>query len=94
MFNLIKMNLYRMTHAVSTWVIAIVTVLYAFLQFGALKLMMDDPLHMFDGFRREGFPMRINIWGEDFHWVDPKSWPWRLQHNDYNPAGMGWLIMM
>jgi len=49
MFNLIKMNLYRMTHAVSTWVIAIVTVLYAFLQFGALKLMMDDPLHMFDG---------------------------------------------
>lgn len=57
-------------------------------------ILLSIPLHMFDGFRREGFPMRINIWGEDFHWVDPKPWPWRLQHNGYNPAGMGWLIMM
>lgn len=48
MFNLIRMNLYRMKHAVSTWVIVIVAICFAFLQFGSLKLLMDDPFHMFD----------------------------------------------
>ena len=49
MFNLIKMNLYRMSRAVSTWVIAIITVCFAFMQFGSLKLIFDDPFNMFDG---------------------------------------------
>ena len=47
MFNLIKMNLYRMSRAVSTWVMAIVAVLFGILQFSSLKLMQDDPLNMF-----------------------------------------------
>ncbi|MBR5426597.1 MAG: hypothetical protein K6E26_01680 [Clostridiales bacterium] len=49
MFNLIKMNLYRMSRAVSTWVMAIVAVLFGIMQFSSLKLMLDDPLNMFDG---------------------------------------------
>ena len=49
MYNLIKMNLYRMSRAVSTWVIAIVMVFFAFMQFGSLKLIFDDPFNMFDG---------------------------------------------
>ncbi len=49
MFNLIKMNLYRMSRAVSTWVMAIVAVLFGILQFSSLKLMLDDPLNMFNG---------------------------------------------
>ena len=49
MFNLIKMNLYRMTRAVSTWVLVIVIAAFGMLQFGTLKLMMDDPFNMFDG---------------------------------------------
>lgn len=48
MLNLIKMNMYRMRHAVSTWVIAIVTIVFAFMQFGSLKLLLDDPFNMFD----------------------------------------------
>ena len=49
MFNLIKMNLYRMSRAVSTRVIAIVMVCFALLQFGSLKLIFDDPFNMFSG---------------------------------------------
>lgn len=51
------------------------------------------PLSAFDGFRREGFPMRMNIFGSRFHWVDPQKWPVRLQHGDFNPAGAGWLFL-
>ena len=47
MFNLIKMNLYRMVHAVSTWVLAIVAALLAFLDFGIMKIMVDDPFKLF-----------------------------------------------
>ena len=38
-----------MSRAVSTWVIAIITVCFAFMQFGSLKLIFDDPFNMFDG---------------------------------------------
>ncbi len=38
-----------MSRAVSTWVIAIVTVCFAILQFFSLKLIFDDPFNMFDG---------------------------------------------
>ncbi|MBQ6596933.1 MAG: hypothetical protein IJH79_05210 [Lentisphaeria bacterium] len=56
-------------------------------------LHLTVPLDLFEGFRREGFPMRMNIFCRDhFHWVDPQLWPSRLQHGDFNPAGTGWLI--
>ncbi|MBO4632696.1 MAG: hypothetical protein J5858_12300, partial [Lentisphaeria bacterium] len=57
-------------------------------------LLLAIPLNLFDGFRRSGFPMRLNIFSkeEHFHWVDPKLWPARLQHGDFNPAGTGWLV--
>ena len=51
---------------------------------------------LFDGFYREGFPMRMNIWSYDhpeIHWVEPKLWKSRLLHSDFNPAGAGWLIL-
>ena len=56
-------------------------------------LHLTVPLDLFEGFRREGSPMRMNIFSKDFfHWVDPQLWPSRLQHGDFNPAGTGWLI--
>ena len=48
MINLIKMNLYRMSRAVSTWVMAIVIAVFGFMQFGTLKIILDDPLNLFD----------------------------------------------
>ena len=63
------------------------------LQWDGDDLHLAVPLDLFDGFRREGFPMRMNIFSRDhFHWVDPQLWPVRLQHGDFNPAGTGWLI--
>ena len=56
-------------------------------------LKITVPLDLFDGFRRNGFPMRMNIFSiGHFHWVDPAPWASRLQHGDFNPAGAGWLI--
>ncbi|MBO7564081.1 MAG: hypothetical protein J6T40_04430, partial [Clostridiales bacterium] len=49
MINLIKMNLYRMSRAVSTWVMAIVIAVFGFMQFGSLKMFLDDPFNLFDG---------------------------------------------
>ncbi len=49
MINLIKMNLYRMSRAVSTWVMAIIIAVFGFMQFGSLKMFLDDPLNLFDG---------------------------------------------
>ena len=57
-------------------------------------LMLKISLHPFDGFRKPGFPMQFNIRGQDFFWCDPKAWPCRLQHADWNPAGSGWLYLL
>ncbi|MBR3057786.1 MAG: hypothetical protein IKG93_07420 [Clostridiales bacterium] len=43
MLNLIQMNLYRMKKAVSTWVLAIVAVAIAVLDFSIMKIYVDDP---------------------------------------------------
>ena len=58
------------------------------------NLQLTIPLKLFEGFRRPGFPMRLNIFSQEehYHWVDPQLWPSRLQHGDFNPAGTGWLI--
>ncbi|MBE6386340.1 MAG: hypothetical protein E7048_11870 [Lentisphaerae bacterium] len=50
------------------------------------------PLEIFSRFIRKGFPMRMNIYGKDFHWVSPDPWPSRLQHGTFNPAAAGWLV--
>lgn len=47
MFNLIKMNLYRMVHATSTKVLAIVALALSILGFGLEKILLDDPFHIF-----------------------------------------------
>lgn len=63
------------------------------IQWNGNDLKIVIPLNIFDGFRRPGFPMRMNIFSRDhFHWVDPQLWPGRLQHGDFNPAGAGWLL--
>ena len=52
------------------------------------------PLKLFDGFRRKGFPMRMNVFSSGhYHWVDPQLWPERLMHGSFNPAGAGWLFL-
>ena len=56
-------------------------------------IFLSVPLELFEGYRKNGFPMRFNIIGTDFHWVPPQQWPPRLRHGTHNPAGMGWLIL-
>ncbi|MFA6930548.1 MAG: hypothetical protein WCT05_09480 [Lentisphaeria bacterium] len=51
------------------------------------------PMEFFAGYRRPGFPLRFNLRGKDFSWVDGENYPSRLMHGDYNPAKAGWLVM-
>lgn len=51
------------------------------------------PLDFFAGYRRPGFPMRINVRGPDFSWAPGSAWPSRLLHGDYHPARTGWLLL-
>lgn len=56
-------------------------------------VVLTLPLSIFDGFHREGFPMRINVsTSQGEGWVTRHAWPMRLLHQDYNPASMGWLV--
>ena len=50
------------------------------------------PRVMFKDFRRESFPMRINVYGDSFAWGPHKPLPGRLYHCSFNPAYAGWLI--
>ena len=55
------------------------------------------PLSAFDGFRREGFPLRVNVYslgkGNKLlaSWAPGELWPGRLMHAFYNPEMMGIL---
>lgn len=55
------------------------------------------PLRAFDGFRREGFPLRVNVYslgmGDKLlaSWAPGEIWPGRLMHAFYNPEMMGIL---
>ena len=52
------------------------------------------PFQLFNGFRRKGFPMRINLWSldEDFYWTKPQFLPQgRLQFGQIKPDGLGWI---
>lgn len=50
------------------------------------------PHTAFEGYRREGFPMRINVKTQNYAWVDCPPWPPRLLHENYNPNATGWLL--
>ncbi|NMA19776.1 MAG: hypothetical protein GX927_04265 [Lentisphaerae bacterium] len=51
------------------------------------------PMAFFEGFIRPGFPLRFNLRGKDFSWVDGENYPARLMHRDYNPKRAGWLLL-
>ncbi len=57
------------------------------------RLTIGIPLKIFDGYRREGYPMRINLSTNDGAWVKRDPWPHRLLQEDYNPACAGWLVL-
>ena len=51
---------------------------------------------LFNGFYREGFPLRFNIYSNPsgkFAWCEPELWPSRLQHGSYNPQTSGWIVL-
>ena len=51
------------------------------------------PLSLFDGYHRDGFPMRINLSFGSHSWAPGEPWPSRLLHENFNPARAGWLIL-
>ncbi|MBO7147096.1 MAG: hypothetical protein J6W81_05055 [Lentisphaeria bacterium] len=59
----------------------------------AEKISITIPRSEFDGFVREGFPMRVNVYGDDFGWVKNTPWPSRLLHVTFNPNCTGWLVL-
>ena len=50
------------------------------------------PWKIFDGYRREGSPMRFNIRTERDSYAPGAPWPERLLQRDWNPASAVWLI--
>ncbi len=57
---------------------------------GAVRLAI--PMSIFDGYRREGFPMRFNIRHGKDYWIKGDVWSFRLTHADYNPKMAAWMI--
>ena len=57
---------------------------------GAERLSI--PMSIFDGYRREGFPMRMNIRQAYKFWIKGELWPYRLTHEDFNPKMAAWMI--
>jgi len=51
------------------------------------------PMAVFEGFIRPGFPLRFNLRGKDFSWVEGENYPSRLMHGEFNPARAGWLLL-
>lgn len=49
------------------------------------------PLALMDGYRRPGHPVRVNVRGKGFSWVEGEDYENRLMQRDYNPAKAGWL---
>ncbi len=56
-------------------------------------ILISIPLAPMKEFIRPGFPVKFNIYGDKFRWVEPQKWPSRLMHGDYNPAGAGYLVL-
>ncbi|MBO4345803.1 MAG: hypothetical protein J5833_08600, partial [Victivallales bacterium] len=57
---------------------------------GAERLAI--PMSIFDGYRREGFPMRFNIRQAYKFWIKGEVWSYRLTHEDYNPKMAAWMV--
>ena len=57
---------------------------------GAERLSI--PMSIFDGYRREGFPMRMNIRQAYKFWIKGEVWSYRLTHEDYNPKMAAWMV--
>ena len=55
------------------------------------RVTVSIPLSAFDGYRRENFPMRINVRTDQEAWVNETPWPPRLLHENFNPRAAGWL---
>ncbi len=55
-------------------------------------IVVNVPLLIFQGLHAEGFPYRINVFGEDFAWQEQHPLPSRLTHADFNPDDLGWLV--
>ncbi|MGN0872811.1 MAG: hypothetical protein ACI4UV_16630 [Victivallales bacterium] len=55
-------------------------------------LTIRIPFSIFDGYRREKFPMRINLSRGTDGWVKRESWEPRGLHRDFNPKSLGWLL--
>ena len=59
------------------------------------SVRMTIPKSLFEGFHREGFPMRFNVHEMDdakASWAPGELFPSRLTHTDFNPAKTGWLV--
>lgn len=56
------------------------------------RITTSMPLSLFDGYKRDGFPMRINITCGNEQWVAVEPWPVHLLHRNFNPKAAGWLI--
>ena len=55
-------------------------------------IVVNVPLLIFQGLHVEGFPYRINVFGEGFAWQEQHPLPSRLTHADFNPDDLGWLV--
>lgn len=57
---------------------------------GVFHFQLD--LADFDGFLRDGVPLRINVFGDDFAWVPHEKLPSRLMFGDTNWKCAGWIL--
>ncbi len=51
------------------------------------------PLSLLNGYRRPGKPVRVNVRGKGFSWIEGEDYESRLMQRDYNPAKAGWLML-
>ncbi len=57
----------------------------------ASEITLTVPLSLLAGYRRPGYPVRVNVRGEGFSWIAGENYESRLMQRDYNPARAGWL---
>ncbi len=62
------------------------------IQRSADSFSAEIPLRLFDGFRHEGFPFRVNVTAGTGSWIPVSPWPSRLIYGAWNPACAGWLL--
>ncbi|MHC4873406.1 MAG: hypothetical protein ACYTFY_16300, partial [Planctomycetota bacterium] len=55
-------------------------------------LIYRIPFSFFDGYRKEGRPVRINIDADNNSWIEKHPWEGRLHFGSHNPEDLGWLF--